>query len=77
MSYGSDSIENRFDDFVEETNKKIEELEAKVRYLESELTKNKIDSKSIINITNQDIKSSLGATIKTVGDIGKRNDLKK
>jgi hypothetical protein len=77
MSYGSDSIENRFDDFVEETNKKIEELEAKVRYLESELTKNKIDSKSIINITNQDIKSSLGATIKTVGDIVKRNDLKK
>jgi hypothetical protein len=77
MSYGSDSMENRFDDFVEETNKKIEELEAKVRYLESEITKNKIDSKSIINITNQDIKSSLGATIKTVGDIVKRNNLKK
>lgn len=77
MPYGADSIENRFDDFVEETNKKIEELEAKVRYLESELTKNKIDSKSIINITNQDIKSSLGATIKTVGDIVKRNNLKK
>ena len=77
MSYGSDSMENRFDDFVEETNKKIEELEAKVRYLESEITKNKIDSKSIINITNQDIKSSLGATIKTVGDIIKKNNLKK
>lgn len=77
MSYGSDSMENRFDDFVEETNKKIEELEAKVRYLESELTKNKIDSKSIINIVNQDIKSSLGATIKTVGDIVKKNNLKK
>ena len=77
MSYGSDSMENRFDDFVEETNKKIEELEAKVRYLESEITKNKIDSKSIINITNQDIKSSLGATIKTVGDIVKKNNLKK
>lgn len=77
MSYGADSIENRFDDFVEETNKKIEELEAKVRYLESEITKNKIDGKSIINITNQDIKSSLGATIKTVGDIVKRNNLKK
>jgi hypothetical protein len=77
MPYGADSIENRFDDFVEETNKKIEELEAKVRYLESEITKNRIDSKSIINITNQDIKSSLGATIKTVGDIVKRNNLKK
>lgn len=77
MSYGADSIENRFDDFMEETNKKIEELEAKVRYLESEITKNKIDGKSIINITNQDIKSSLGATIKTVGDIVKRNNLKK
>ena len=77
MSYGSDSMENRFDDFVEETNKKIEELEAKVRYLESELTKNKIDSKSIINIVNQDIKSSLGATIKTGGDIVKKNNLKK
>ena len=77
MSYGSDSMENRFDDFVEETNKKIEKLEAKVRYLESELTKNKIDSKSIINIVNQDIKSSLGATIKTVGDIVKGNNLKK
>ena len=77
MSYGSDSMENRFDDFVEETNKKIEELEAKVRYLECELTKNKIDSKSIINIVNQDIKSSLGATIKTVGDIVKKNKLKK
>lgn len=77
MSYGADSIENRFDDFVEETNKKIEELEAKVRYLESELNKKKIDSKSIINISNQDIKSSLGNTIKTIGDIVKKNNLKK
>lgn len=77
MPYGADSIEDRFDDFVEETNKKIEELEAKVRYLESEISKNKIDSKSIVNIINEDIKSSLGATIKTVGDIVKRNNWKK
>jgi hypothetical protein len=77
MPYGADNIENRFDDFVEETNKKIEELEAKVRFLESELGKNKIDSKSIINITNQEIKSSLGSTIKTIGDIVKKNNLKK
>lgn len=77
MPYGADSIEDRFDDFVEETNKKIEELEAKVRYLENEISKNKIDSKSIVNIINEDIKSSLGATIKTVGDIVKRNNWKK
>lgn len=77
MPYGADSIENRFDDFVEETNKKIEELEAKVRYLESEINKNKIDKKSIINITNQDIKSSLGNTIQTIGDIVKKKNLNK
>ncbi len=71
MQYGAESIENRFEEFVAETNKKIEALEAQVRLLEKEI-RGKETNKPIVNITNQDIKSSLGATIKTIGDIVKK-----
>ena len=73
MSYSAESIESRFDDFVEETNKKIDGLEAKIRSLQTEINKTKTlkNTNNIINITNQDIKNSLGATIKSVGDIVK------
>lgn len=71
--YSEGNHENRFEDFVESTNKKIEELEAKIVQLQKEL--NKINSsvvkKDIVNIPNLDIRGSLGATIKTVGDIVK------
>ena len=70
MSYGVDSIENRFDDFVEETNKKIEELESRIRLLQMELEKIKT-VKNITNVVNQEMRGSLGATIKSVGDIVK------
>ena len=70
MSYGGDSIENRFDDFVEETNKKIEELESRIRLLQMELEKIKT-VKNITNVVNQEMRGSLGATIKSVGDIVK------
>ena len=70
MSYGGDSIENRFDDFVEETNKKIEELEARIRLLQMELDKIKT-VKNITAVVNQEMRGSLGATIKSVGDIVK------
>jgi len=71
--YSEGNHENRFEDFVESTNKKIEELEAKIVQLQKEL--NKINSsvvkKDVVNIPNLDIRGSLGATIKTVGDIVK------
>ena len=70
MSYGGDSIENRFDDFVEETNKKVEELESRIRLLQMELDKIKT-VKNITNVVNQEMRGSLGATIKSVGDIVK------
>jgi sugar-specific transcriptional regulator TrmB len=73
MSYGAESIESRFDDFVEETNKKIDELESRIRLLQMELDKMKTvkNINNIVKITNQDIKNSLGATIRSVGDIVK------
>lgn len=70
MPYGADSMENRFDDFVEEINKKIEELEARIRSLQMELDKIKT-VKNITTVINQEMKGSLGATIKSVGDIVK------
>jgi len=73
MPYGAESMESRFDDFVEETNKKIDELEAKIRSLQTEINKTKTlkNTNNAVNITNQDIKNSLGATIRSVGDIVK------
>ena len=70
MSYGGDSIENRFDDFVEETNKKVEELESRIRLLQMELDKIKT-VKNVTTVVNQEMRGSLGATIKSVGDIVK------
>ena len=68
MPYGTESIENRFDDFVEETNKKIEELEARIRSLQMELDKIKT-VKNVTTVVNQEMRGSLGATIKSVRDI--------
>ena len=70
MHYGTESIENRFDDFVEETNKKIEELEARIRSLQMELDKIKT-VKNATTVINQEMRGSLGATIKSVRDIVK------
>jgi prefoldin subunit 5 len=70
MPYGTESIENRFDDFVEETNKKIEELEARIRSLQMELDKIKT-VKNVTTVVNQEMRGSLGATIKSVRDIVK------
>ena len=58
MPYGADSMENRFDDFVEEINKKIEELEARIRSLQMELDKIKT-VKNITTVINQEMKGSL------------------
>jgi CRP-like cAMP-binding protein len=72
MTYGGDNIECRFEDFVEDTNQKIKELETMIRLLQDELNTAKRETTKV-NITNQDIKNSLGSTIKTVSDIvGKR-----
>lgn len=71
--YSEGNLENRFEDFVESTNKKIEELEAKISQLQKELNKTNASAvkKDIVNIPNLDIRGSLGATIKTIGDIVK------
>jgi hypothetical protein len=76
MPYGGDNMENRFEEFVEETNQKLKELETMIRILQSELNSAKRETVKV-NITNQDIKSSLGSTIKTVGDLVRKNGFKK
>jgi hypothetical protein len=65
-------METRFEEFVEQTNQKISELEAMIRSLQNELNTTKKETVKI-NVVNNDIKSSLGATIKTVGDIVRKN----
>lgn len=72
MSYKSENMETRFEEFVEQTNQKISELEAIIRSLQNELNTTKKETVKI-NVVNNDIKSSLGATIKTVGDIVRKN----
>lgn len=76
MPYERNDLEARFDDFVEETNQKIKELESVIRILQNELSLTQKETTKI-NITNQDIRSSLGATIKTVGDIVRKNGYRK
>ena len=71
MAYGSESLENQFNDFVEEVNKRIEELESIVRSLQSEVQTAKRDTRKVVS-ANLEIKNSLGSTIKTVGDIVKK-----
>ena len=56
MPYGADSIENRFDDFVEETNKKIEELEAKVEAAQVESVEENVKIETKIVTKTQVIK---------------------
>jgi hypothetical protein len=76
MSYKSENMETRFEEFVEQTNQKISELEAMIRSLQNELNTTKKETVKI-NVVNNDIKSSLGATIKTVGDIVRKNGYRK
>jgi ferritin-like metal-binding protein YciE len=76
MSYKSENMETRFEEFVEQTNQKISDLEAMIRSLQNELNTTKKETVKI-NVVNNDIKSSLGATIKTVGDIVRKNGYRK
>ena len=59
-----------------QTKNKLKELETMIRILQSELNSAKRETVKV-NITNQDIKSSLGSTIKTVGDLVRKNGFKK
>lgn len=68
MSYNIQSFENRFDEFVESTNKKFEELESLIKLLKDELHLTKRETKRVV-ILNEEIKNSLGSKIKTVNDI--------
>lgn len=76
MPRNSENIESRFEEFVEQTNQKISELETMIRLLQNEVSMTKKETIKI-NAVNHGIKSSLGATIKTLGDIVKKNDYRK
>lgn len=71
MQNSYDSLETRFDDFVQATNKRIEELEAMIVKLQMELNKTNASTikKDIVSIPNLEMRGSLGATVKTIGDI--------
>lgn len=71
MQNSYDSLETRFDDFVQATNKRIEELEAMIVKLQMELNKTNSSTikKDTVSIPNLEMRGSLGATVKTIGDI--------
>ena len=71
MPNSQDSLEQRFDEFIEATNKKIEELGVMIVKLQTELQSAKAMKKDIVNISNLEVRGSLGATVKTIGDIVK------
>lgn len=60
-----------FEEFVEETNKKISRLEVEMKMLVDRIKKLDAETK-VINVSNLQVKGSLGDTIKTVGDLSTR-----
>lgn len=73
LPYNNEDLEQRFEEFVEETNKKINELELVIRYLKKEISIGKKETLNIVNV-NEGLKNSFGSTIKTIGDIVNRKN---
>jgi prefoldin subunit 5 len=71
MGSEQNDFSEMFEDFVEETNKKISRLEAEVKILADQIKKLETETK-VINVSNLQVKGSLGDTIKTVGDLSTR-----
>jgi regulator of replication initiation timing len=68
MSSDKDYISEMFEEFNQEVDKKIGRLEQEIMALH-ELVKKLESETKVINVTNLQIKGSLGDTIKTVGDM--------
>ena len=68
MSSDKDYISEMFEEFNQEVDKKIGRLEQEIKALH-ELVKKLESETKVINVTNLQIKGSLGDTIKTVGDM--------
>jgi prefoldin subunit 5 len=71
MGSEQNDFSEMFEGFVEETNKKISRLEAEVKILIDQIKKLETETK-VINVSNLQVKGSLGDTIKTVGDLSTR-----
>jgi len=70
MSSEKDYISEVFEDFNQEIDKKIGRLEQEIKVLH-ELVKKLESETKVINVSNLQIKGSLGDTMKTVGDMAK------
>jgi len=70
MSSEKDYISEVFEEFNQEIDKKIGRLEQEIKVL-NELVKKLESETKVINVSNLQIKGSLGDTIKTVGDMSK------
>ena len=70
MSSEKDYISEVFEEFNQEIDKKIGRLEQEIKVLH-ELVKKLESETKVINVSNLQIKGSLGDTMKTVGDMAK------
>ena len=70
MSSEKDYISEVFEEFNQEVDKKIGRLEQEIKELQ-EMVKKLVSETKFINVSNLQIKGSLGDTIKTVGDMAK------
>jgi len=70
MSSEKDYISEVFEEFNQEFDKKIGRLEQEIKVLH-ELVKKLESEAKVINVSNLQIKGSLGDTMKTVGDMAK------
>jgi regulator of replication initiation timing len=70
MSSEKDYISEMFEEFNQEIDKKIGRLEQEIKVL-NELVKKLESETKVINVSNLQIKGSLGDTMKTVGDMAK------
>jgi regulator of replication initiation timing len=70
MSSEKDYISEMFEEFNQEIDKKIGRLEQEIKVLH-ELVKKLESETKVINVSNLQIKGSLGDTMKTVGDMAK------
>jgi hypothetical protein len=70
MNSEKDYISEMFEEFNQEIDKKIGRLEQEIKVL-NELVKKLESETKVINVSNLQIKGSLGDTMKTVGDMAK------
>lgn len=68
MEKDLNDLNNRFEDFVTENQKNIDELKQEIQSIKEELIALKKQT-SRINISNEQIKGSIGTTMQNLGNI--------